>query len=168
MHFSPSARTEVIEHVANGGTLTSAAAATAVPLSTIKSWITRGRRESSGPAHEFERAVDIARQTHRVARQLAPVSPGSSDPAPMTADEFRQHLERGVRSQLGWAAKLWSDYFLDPPPAEPEPAKPVSAIARLADAAVAMPVKTPNTVNDAFAELDRDDLAARRPRPGAA
>ena len=151
MRFDPLARAGVVELVAKGATLAHASTSTGVPIATIKGWITAGRKADAGDAHDFERAIADARQSHRAARRVAPVAPiAPVAPGPeveadqivpaMTTDEFRRHLEAGIRNQLGWAARLWSDRFLDPPP-EPEPVKPESAIMRLARTAKPMPLK---------------------------
>lgn len=146
MGISPLVRDAVIARVAEGDTLAQAAAHAGMPLNTIKSWITRGRREASGNYHDFDAAVLAARASSRRGRARRPPHPSragrlagadvADDPVvgPMTEQEFREHLEAGIRNQLGWAAKLWSDRFLpaDPPPPPPPKESNIARLARTA------------------------------------
>jgi len=130
MKFGPSARVTVVEHMADGCTLAEAATRAQVPLSTVKYWITRGKREDIGPYHDFDAAIAAARDASERACRF-PQTDGpeaSTDPEPMTPAEFRHHLEGAVRAGSPPAMKLWADRFL----VAEEPEKPESAIARLA------------------------------------
>jgi transposase-like protein len=116
--FNAETRAVVLDKVGAGASIPEAARAAGVGTDTLKRWLTRGRREDIGPFSDFEAAVVEAREAVRQA------------PAPMSPEEFRQHLDRSVRAGSVQAMKLWADRFLvaDDPVVE----QPVSAITRLA------------------------------------
>jgi hypothetical protein len=67
--------------------------------STVKGWITRGRREGEGPHADFAR--DLA-----TSREVARARPGA-----LTEDEFRDRLEESVRAGSVSAMTLWAKLF---------------------------------------------------------
>lgn len=119
--FTVAMRGALLERFAAGLTLADAARDVGISEKTVKSWLTRGRREESGLYAEFARACDDARR-------------GAVERSPeMSVVEFRQQLERSVRRGSVQAMKLWSDLFLRPS-AEPEaPADPLAEFDELAD-----------------------------------
>ncbi len=127
MKFTPSAREDAIGRVAEGGTLAEAAEAAGVSTICLKQWLARGRREGIGVHADFEKAIVEAR---RRARTRPRISPGDGAAVEqMTAEEFRRHLEQGVRNGHVTAMRLWADRFLT----VDEPERPASAITRLAE-----------------------------------
>ncbi len=132
---TPLAHEAVIQAVAEGRTLAEGAARARVSLNTVKSWITRGRREDIGIYADFARAIEAARAARggrrgRAARvPQTPVSETPIAPVPMSPEEFRRCLEGAVRAGSPPAMKLWADRFL----VAEEPERPTSAITRLAE-----------------------------------
>lgn len=96
--FTAETRAEIVASVAAGASVADAARAAGTHPSTVKGWVTRGRREP-GPYAEFVADLDAARE-------------GREPDGPMTADEFRGHLDSAVRAGSVQAMKLWADRFL--------------------------------------------------------
>ena len=119
--FTPEACSAILESVSAGASIADAARAAGVREGTLKGWITRGRREPSGPYTAFAASIERAR------------SDAQARPGQMTADEFRAQLERAVRSGSVTAMKLWSDLFLVDDDDQAD--APVSPIVLLADRA---------------------------------
>jgi hypothetical protein len=92
--FTPENRGSLIERTAAGVSLPDAARATGIREATVKSWLTKGRRESSGEYAEFAAAIDRARESAR------------SRPEPMDADELARVVSEMARKGSVTAAKL--------------------------------------------------------------
>ncbi len=63
--FTPENRGALIERTAAGVSLPDACRALELRLPTVKSWLTRGRREGEGPYAEFAAAIQAAREEAR-------------------------------------------------------------------------------------------------------
>lgn len=95
--FTPEARGAILERVAAGVSLADASRAANLREKTVKQWITRGRRETSGEYSEFVDAVEQAR------------SEAKGRPGPLTPEEFELRLSQAVRAGSVQAMKLWAD-----------------------------------------------------------
>lgn len=115
--FTAPNREALLVRFAAGTSLRDACRDIGVREKTVKGWITRGRAETGTEYAAFVAAVDEARETAKAA------------PGPMTAEEFREHVERAVRAGSVAAMKLWADKWLTSGKPEPKP----STIAQLAD-----------------------------------
>jgi len=104
--FTPAVRGDLVARAAAGASLADASRAVGLRLNTVKAWISRGRREADGPYFAFVADLDAAR---RVA---------SERPEPLTAEQFRGHLDDAVRAGSVAAMKLWSALYLDDEPEE--------------------------------------------------
>lgn len=103
--FTDEIRAQIVASVAAGASLPDAARAAGVHPSTVKGWVTRGRR-GDNPYAEFVGELEAARQDREPDE-------------PMTAEEFRRHLDGAVRAGSVSAMKLWADRFL--PSKDPAP-----------------------------------------------
>jgi transposase len=92
--FTPENRGALIERTAAGVSLSDSARATGIREATLKSWLTKGRRESSGDYADFAAAIDEARESAR------------SRPEPMDADELARVVSEMARKGSVTAAKL--------------------------------------------------------------
>ncbi len=92
--FTPEVRGALLERVASGVSLRDAARAVGVREKTVRSWITRGRRDGTGSYAEFVTAIEAAR-----ARALA-------RPQPMGRGELAAVVSRMARGGSVQAAKL--------------------------------------------------------------
>jgi len=92
--FTPEIRGGLIERAAAGVSLRDACRALDVRASTVKGWITRGRREAEGAYADFVGALEEARQEAR------------DRPGPMTRDELRCEVARSARAGSVQAMKL--------------------------------------------------------------
>lgn len=92
--FTPEARAALLERFAAGLTVADAAAAEGLNRFTVRDWIAKGRRESSGPYTEFAAAVDDAR---REARERV---------EPMDHDELLRVVSEAARKGSVQAMKL--------------------------------------------------------------
>ena len=92
--FTPESRGALIERTAAGVSLADAARATGIREATVKSWLTKGRRDSSGEYVEFAAAIEEARESAR------------SRPDPMDADELARVVSEMARKGSVTAAKL--------------------------------------------------------------
>jgi hypothetical protein len=68
--FDPYTRGRIVGAVAAGSTIEGAAAHAGVPVDTVKTWLKRGRRETSGDYAGFAAAVDDARMDPLTEREL--------------------------------------------------------------------------------------------------
>jgi hypothetical protein len=68
--FTPENRTALVDHTAAGLSLADASRAALIRPKTVKSWLTRGRREASGPYAQFVADVERARAEAERARQV--------------------------------------------------------------------------------------------------
>lgn len=93
--FTPEARGALLERFAAGVSLRDACRALELRERTVKGWLTRGRRESSGDYADFATAVDEARQAAR------------DRPEPMTADELQRVVSETARKGSVQAQKLY-------------------------------------------------------------
>jgi hypothetical protein len=116
--FTPGRTAQIVASVTHGAGLRDAARESGISLDTLKAWVTRGNREGKGEHTDF-------------AAALTKVRDGRDDDGPMSAAEFREHLDRAVRSGSVQAMKLLAE-ILGRESAEPEPA-PDSNIARLSE-----------------------------------
>lgn len=121
--FTATNRGDLVARAAAGASLADSCRAIGLRLNTVKAWISRGRRESEGPYFAFVADLDAAR---RVA---------SERPEPMSAEQFRGHLDGAVRAGSVAAMKLWSSLYLDDPPeevmADDDPLSELDDLARL-------------------------------------
>jgi transposase len=108
--FTPENRGALIERTAAGVSLLDAARAVRVREATVKSWVTRGRREREGEYAEFVAALDAARQQAR------------GRPGPLSRKEFELRLAEAVRGGSVQAMKLWAELHLPDEPPDEEPA----------------------------------------------
>lgn len=95
--FTPENRGALIERTAAGVSLPDACRAADLRLTTVKGWITRGRRETDGPYAEFVAAIEQARQE------------AHDRPGPMTRDELRLEVSRAARNGSVQAMKLMDE-----------------------------------------------------------
>ena len=116
--FTDDVKDTVVASVAAGASLPDAARAASVHPSTLKSWITRGRREGSGEYADFAAEVEAARARHQ---GLEP---------PVSEAEFRQRVEAAVRAGSVQAMTLWARLWHS---AEQPAEGPRSKIDELAD-----------------------------------
>jgi transposase len=93
--FTPEIRGALIERTAAGVSLPDACRAVGVREGTVKSWLTRGRREGSGAYAEFAQQIEQAREAVR------------SRPESMDEDELRQRVSEMVRGGSVQGAKLY-------------------------------------------------------------
>jgi hypothetical protein len=107
--FTPENRGALIERTAAGVSLRDAARAVGVREATVKSWVTRGRREVEGESAEFAAALDAARDEAR------------GRPGPLTREEFELRLAEAVRGGSVQAMKLWAELHLAGQEAPEEP-----------------------------------------------
>jgi hypothetical protein len=98
--FTPENRGALIERTAAGVSLLDAARAVGVREATVKSWVTRGRREREGDYAEFVAALDAARDEAR------------GRPGPLTREEFELRLAEAVRGGSVQAMKRWAELHL--------------------------------------------------------
>lgn len=107
--FTPETRGAVIERTAAGVSLPDIASAIEVRLPTLKSWLTRGRREEAGEYHDFAQAVDSAREEAK------------NRPEPMDEDELLRVVSEAARKGSVSAMKLrWEMILADREPQEAE------------------------------------------------
>jgi hypothetical protein len=95
--FTPENRGGLIERTAAGVSLADASRDLGLRLPTVKGWLTRGRRESSGPYTEFVAAIERARQE------------AADRPGPMTRDELRLRVSEAARKGSVQAMKLMNE-----------------------------------------------------------
>lgn len=95
--FTPETHGALIERTAAGVSLPDACRALDLRLSTVKGWITRGRREADGDHAEFVAALDAAREEAR------------DRPGPMTREELRLEVSRAARNGSVQAMKLMDE-----------------------------------------------------------
>ena len=104
--FTAEIRERILARLELGVSYRDAAAAAAVKPENARARLTRGRGQGTGDYAEFAAAVEKA----RASRDSQP---------PMSADEFREHLEAAVRGGSVQAMKLWSDlHATDSEPAD--------------------------------------------------
>jgi hypothetical protein len=108
--FTPGVRGAILERTAAGLSLPDAARAVGVREATVKSWVTRGRREEDGEYAEFVIALDAAREE------------AQARPGPLTPEEFDLRLSEAVRGGSVQAMKLWAELHLAGEEAPQEPA----------------------------------------------
>ena len=92
--FTPEVREGLIERTAAGVSLADACRAAGVREATVKSWLTRGRRERSGEYAEFVSAIEQARAA------------ASSRPEPMEGGSQAAVVSEMARKGSVQAAKL--------------------------------------------------------------
>jgi transposase len=108
--FTPETRGALIERTAAGVSLADASRAVGIREATVKSWLSRGRREGSGDYADFARAISEARAAAK------------SRAVPMDEAELAQVVSRMARAGSVQAAKLrWEMLRTE----EPEPEAPV-------------------------------------------
>lgn len=104
--FTPTVRGDLVARAAAGASFADSCRALGLRQNTAKAWVSRGRRESEGPYAAFAADLDEAR---RVA---------SERPEPLTAEQFRGHLDDAVRAGSIAGMRLWSALYLDDPSEE--------------------------------------------------
>jgi hypothetical protein len=92
--FSPETRGALIERIATGVSLRDACRVLGLREKTVKSWLTRGRREGAGEYADFANAMEEAREA---AKRRA---------EPMDADELARVVSKMARAGSVQAAKL--------------------------------------------------------------
>lgn len=92
--FTPETRGGLLERIAAGLSLADAAREVGVREKTVKGWLTRGRKEDTGPYAQFASAVQKAREAAK------------SRPVPMDEAELAQVVSQMARSGSVQAAKL--------------------------------------------------------------
>ena len=107
--FTPAIRSALLERTVAGVSMSDACRATGVREATVKSWVTRGRREEEGEYAEFVAALTAARDE------------AHARPGPLTREEFELRLSMAVRGGSVQAMKLWAELHLA---AEDAPAEP--------------------------------------------
>lgn len=124
--FTPETRGALLERFAAGVSLADAARTLDLREPTVKGWLTRGRRESTGLYAEFVQAVEIAREEAR------------NRPEPMDEDELRRVVSETARKGSVQAMKLmWEMILADRQSSENEKPQPeqgsVEALDELAE-----------------------------------
>lgn len=120
--FTPENRAGLIERTAAGVSLPDAARDLEIRLPTVKGWITKGRKEASGPHFDFVNAMDAAREQAK------------ADPEPMTPEEHRLKVSEVARKGSVQALKLYWEMIRADQDADEteEPANPLAAVDELA------------------------------------
>ena len=90
--FVPEVRSALIENTAAGVSLADAANAASVRPKTVKDWLTRGRREDSGPYRDFSRARKL-----RDAFEGASAGSGGAAHQSRTAETASESQEKRPR-----------------------------------------------------------------------
>lgn len=93
--FTPERRAAAVEHFAGGMSVPAVAELIEVRVPTLKSWLTRGRREEGTVHADFARAVAAARQA------------AEDRDEPMDEDELRRVVSRSARKGNVQAQKLY-------------------------------------------------------------
>lgn len=96
--FSDDVTKAIVARIEHGVSFKDAAIAEQVKPETARSWLTKGRRESTGAYAEFAAAVEEARAKAEAAATK-----------PMTDDEFNEHLASAVRNGSVQAMKLYDE-----------------------------------------------------------
>lgn len=96
--FSPDVTSAILARLEHGVSFKDAAIAEQVKPETARSWLTRGRRESTGEYADFAAAVEQARAKAEAAAAKE-----------MTDDEFKEHLASAVRNGSVQAMKLYDE-----------------------------------------------------------
>jgi hypothetical protein len=91
----------VLEAVRGGATVDEAAKLAEIPVKTVHSWATRGRKDAEGRYGAFARDLDAT----RAARRL----PTSADRGALTREEWEACVAQAVRAGNVQAMKLWAD-----------------------------------------------------------
>jgi hypothetical protein len=115
--FTPENRGALLERFSAGLSLPDAARAVGVNATTVKTWITRGNKETEGDYHDFAVAVDGARQSAK------------DRPPPLTEEEFQRRLDQAVVAGSVSAMKLWDDRARRTEPAKDEPTSKIASLA---------------------------------------
>lgn len=121
--FTPENRAALIERTSAGISLADAARDLEIRLPTVKSWITKGRKQTSGPYFAFVIEIDAARIKAAAA------------PEAMTPEEHRLKVAELCRKGSIAALKLYWEMLRADQNAdetEDEPANPLAAVDELA------------------------------------
>lgn len=120
--FTPETRSRLLEHISAGLSITDSCRAVGIGHKTVRNWLSRGRKENTGPYVDFACAVDEARK-----RAL---------PEPMTEDQLRRVVSQAAKKGSVQAQKLYWEMILDDrsaDEAEKEETKPLESIDELAE-----------------------------------
>lgn len=99
--FHPDTCRAVTARIAAGATIAEAAATVDLKPRTVQNWISRGRKEESGPYSDF--ADDVARARHEAKTR----------PDPMTYDELKAIVSETAAKGSVAAQKLYWEMILD-------------------------------------------------------
>lgn len=113
----------VIGAVKAGATIAEAAQQAEAAESTVKRWLTDGRREPNGPYGNFSFAIDFIREVRD--------NRDSSD-QPVDDAEVQLHLSRAIRNGSVQAMKVWVDAYRKRGDEDEKPADPLSGLDELA------------------------------------
>ncbi len=114
--FTPENRGALVERTAAGVSLPDACRDVGLRLSTVKTWLTRGRKED-GPYSDFVLAIENARQA------------AADRPRPMTGIELRRRVSESARGGSVAAMKLmWEMLRADSAPGDDEKPTPFDAL----------------------------------------
>jgi len=117
--FTPKLRAQLLELFEAGCTVPDAAAAAGVNITTLKGWLTRGRRDESGEYAVFAAAVDEVREEAR------------SRPVPMDEDELVLVVSEAARRGNTQAMKLRYEMLEAARKRAEEPEEPADPLAKL-------------------------------------
>lgn len=94
-------RDELVSAIRDGSTIDTAAQHAGVSVATVRSWLSRGRRDPQSRYASFAQAVDAIRaERHRLRRELD---------GPLTVEEAEAILAKLARRGSVPALKLWLD-----------------------------------------------------------
>lgn len=112
--FTPEVRGALLERFAAGLSLPDAARAVGVNTTTLKNWLTRGRKENGTPHAQFVADVEDARKK------------AAARPEPMDREELARVVSKAARAGSVPAMKLRDEMLLrdEQPDDEDEPEKP--------------------------------------------
>lgn len=119
--FTPEIRGALLERFASGLSLPDAARAVGVNATTLKNWLTRGRKEDGTPHAAFAAAVDAARRE------------AADRPEPMDRDELIRVVSQAARRGNVQAMKLRNEMLRDDEAPDEEPAPNVGSLDELAE-----------------------------------
>lgn len=120
--FTPQMRGDLIERFAAGLSVRNAADAVGLNEKTLKTWITKGRRQQDGDYASFVAQIEEAREIAR------------NRPEPMDEEELAIVVSEAARAGNTQAMKLRWEMLGGKKPAEdePKPADPLEALDELA------------------------------------
>lgn len=115
--FTPEARGALLERFAAGCSIPDAATSCGLNQQTVKRWLMRGRKDTTGPYFEFVVAVDAARKDAKAR------------PDAMDEDELARTVSAAARKGNTQAMKLRWEMLLAQRRADAEPEEPADPLA---------------------------------------